>query len=304
MKKALSLLLALILVLSLTACAGNTNSTTAPETTAPAEDTTAAESTEAPTEAPTETLPETEAISELERITAEYEKVRWKYVKDKYEDQVVAYEAQGISKGGIVFFGSSGFTRWSTKYGNTPLEDALPAADGTKICINHGLGGSTVHQLCYYYERMVLAYQPKALVISSYLNDFGKGYTQRNIMTCLEYLCERARTDMPGIRFYITDFRPTAKDKTEGAIQSYLVLNKLISEYCAAHDDCIFVELSKEPFYYNDPKDCGTYKNINTSKYIDDLVHYTPEGYREFAEIWKRVLADELADSTGFVPAK
>ena len=291
MKRVWSLLLALALVICLCACGGNNKETEAP--TKPTEQTTekptekATEATtEATTEAPTEPGP-----TELELLKEAYDKVPARYELSQYESQIKILEMKSQQKNGIVFYGSSGFTRWSTSYGNTPLAEALLADDGTMVCVNHGFGGSTVHQLVYNYERMVKAYEPRALVISSYLNDMSKGYTNEEIMICLKYLVELTRTDLPGIRFYITDYRPTVNGS---AVGRYTSLNKEIGEYCAAHDDCTFVELSKEPFYYTDPKYCGTYTNVNAAKYVEDGVHYTPEGYQEFAEIWKKVLADEL----------
>ena len=279
-------------------------------TTAAPEESSAPETTAAETEAetpsiPETTEPETAPQTELERLEEAYSKVTWRVMKDKYAWGCNEYEAKGISKGGIVFYGSSGFTSWSKRFGNDKdLEDMIVADDGTKICVNHGLGGTTVHELCYFYDRMVKAYEPKALVISSFINDITKGYQNDKIMICLEYLCEMTRTDFPGINIYITDYRPNAKFVGQYDLDRRFSLNQLVKEYCDAHDDCTFIELSKEPLYYKDAASVGTYMNVNTDIFLDDLLHLKPEGYVELAKVYKRVLAKELASSEGFIPAK
>ncbi len=274
MKKFIVTVLCLLMCFSLFSCGESKPETKATEK----------ETTEAPTE------------SELDKLQKKYDLIPCRREEgiNYYNDKIDEIEAKGIKQGGIVFYGSSGFTRWNAANGHTPLEEAVTAKDGSQICLNHGFGGSTCHELCFYYERMVKAYKPKALVISSMINDPGFGYTNDEMMTCVEYLCERARTDMPGIHIYLTDVRPTAKEITDAAYFSKSDMNAKVKKYCDAHDDVTLVELSKEQMYYLDEKSVGTYRNINTSIFIEDMVHYTTEGYHLFAEVWKRVLDADL----------
>ena len=62
---------------------------------------------------------------------------------NRLEKEVIAYEQQPVETGKILFYGSSGFTRWKPKYGMRPLEDEILGKDGTLACINHGFGSST-----------------------------------------------------------------------------------------------------------------------------------------------------------------
>lgn len=211
----------------------------------------------------------------------------------RYEDQIKAFEAQPVEEGKILFYGSSGFTRWSAKYGNTPLEDALLSESGEKVCLNHGFGGSTMHELCHFYERAVKPYKPKAIVITSFVNDFG-AYTNDEMLKLMQWLLEKLRTDFPGIHIYITDFRPNAKDHTDNEINRMLQLNEKLLAYSKVYSDTKVIELSKEPYYYVSESDAGTYMNINKKMFIEDLMHYTPEGYKDFAESFKRALKEEL----------
>lgn len=117
-----------------------------------------------------------------------------------YENSVKLIEERGpIEEGKIIFYGSSGFTRWSEKHGNRNIQDMILGKNGEKVILNHAFGGSTVEELLYYYPRLIRPYKPKALCISCYLNDFSFGYTVQEIMMLLSRLLEYARTDMPGI---------------------------------------------------------------------------------------------------------
>ena len=50
-----------------------------------------------------------------------------------YEKEVEAYEREPVEKGLIMFYGSSGFTRWKPKWGHRALEDDIRRKDGRFI---------------------------------------------------------------------------------------------------------------------------------------------------------------------------
>ena len=43
----------------------------------------------------------------------------------RLESRIVEFEQETIQKGKILFYGSSGFTRWKPKYGMRPLEEEI-----------------------------------------------------------------------------------------------------------------------------------------------------------------------------------
>ena len=216
---------------------------------------------------------------------------------DRYEKDVLEYEKAPAKPGKIIFYGSSGFTRWKASYGNRPLEECIIGKDGKPAAINHGIGGSTVEDILYYYPRLVKAWKPRALVITSYINDYACGYSPEEIMFLLARLLADARTDMPGIKLYLTDVRPNAKHN-DGYDKEWddftRTTNRLLKEYCAAHEDTALIELSKEALYYKNKEDIGNYFKTNDDIFIEDKIHFTPEGYDLFAEAFNRALADIL----------
>lgn len=211
---------------------------------------------------------------------------------DRYSDTILNFSREGIPDGAIVFYGSSGFTRWSTKYGNTPVEEAILTESGEQICVNRGFGGSNVHDLCMQYYAVLQNYNFKAIVITTFMN--ASGYTVLEQMQLLAWLLTQIRNDHPDAHIYITDFRPTAKDMSASAIKTRYEYNDRLAKYCANFDNITIIELSKAPMFYNDPADAGTYKNINKDIFVEDQVHYTKEGYDMVTEVFKEALAEEL----------
>ena len=96
-------------------------------------------------------------------------KVGLKYIegwKESMEDEVLAYEQEPVVKGQIVCYGPSNFTRWSKKWGNTPIAEMLPGKSGKPCVINRGFGSSCAEHQLYYYHRMIRPLEPKVLVYS------------------------------------------------------------------------------------------------------------------------------------------
>ena len=110
----------------------------------------------------------------------------------RLESRILEFEQETVHTGKILFYGSSGFTRWKPKYGMRPLEEEVRGKDGSLACINHGFGSSTAEELLYYYPRAIKPWAPRALVISIVHNDRGWGYSPNEIMTNLAFGCTYA----------------------------------------------------------------------------------------------------------------
>ena len=212
----------------------------------------------------------------------------------RLEERIEIFEQKEIETGKIMFYGNSGFTRWCQRWGHRDLEDIL-AKDGSRIAINHGFGTSTTEEQLYYYRRAVLPWKPKALVMLSYGNNAGQGYSPSEMINLLARLCEWARCDIPGIKFYLCNCRPLEK-YTENPNSLYGVreYNYLLESYCNRHDDCIYVDHTKSTLFYDNPKDLGGYDKIRTDLFVEDKVHYNQIGYDIYRDFFLNVLDDIL----------
>lgn len=216
-----------------------------------------------------------------------------KRLEKKY---VLEYEKEEIEKGLIMFYGDSSFTRWKPASGHRALEDDIRMKDGSKAVINHGFGTSTAEEQLYFYNRMVLPWEPRALVVQTHGNDTDLNYSPEEIIFLQSRLLEYARCDMPGIKFYLCDVRPLQKtmDDKYTFYHHIIQYNELLKDYCAKHDDCTYVCHTESPLFYNKPADVGRYDTIRTDIFVEDQVHYNQKGYDLYREFFLQVLDDIL----------
>lgn len=210
---------------------------------------------------------------------------------DRLKRDISRYDDAPIQEGGIVFYGSSGFTCWgarNSKNTNRPLEEDIPG------CINRGFGGATAEELLYYYPQYIRPLKPRALVVSIVHNDRGWGYNPNEVVTNLAKLFEIARTDFPGIRLYACDCRPTLKFVTDMHLRYMNEFNQLLKEYCARHEDTDFVDHIHHPIWFNDPADVGDYKKIRTDMFVEDEIHFNQLGYDLYKVFMEEVLKEVL----------
>lgn len=215
----------------------------------------------------------------------------------RLEETILEYEKVPVQENMILFYGDSGFTRWKIRYGNSNLEDEIRRKDGSQAVINHGFGSSTAEEQLYYYPRMVKRWKPRALVLMSYGNDRDYAYSPSEIVALQARLMAYARKDIPGIRFFVCDARPLAKHLGDLCWMSWsnhmYEYNQLIADYCAGHDDCTLVRHIDSPLFFDDPEAVGDYKKIRTDVFVEDQVHYNPQGYGLYRKFFEEIL-DEL----------
>lgn len=212
-----------------------------------------------------------------------------------YESEVVAYEQKPIEKGKILFLGSSGFTRWSTKYHHRPLEEDIRMKDGSPAAVNHGVGGSTGEELLFYYDRLVRPWAPRALVLRVFPNDRYKGYSPAEVMFLCSRIMAYARADFPGIRLYACDVTPNKHNLGDKCwLAHVLQFNSMLKDYCQKHEDTTYVCHTAFPGFYNDPADVGDYFKIRQDIFVEDNLHFTQEGYDIYRDMFLQVLDDIL----------
>lgn len=198
--------------------------------------------------------------------------------KSDLEAQVQRYEAEPIQTGKIVFYGPSNFTRWSEKYGVTPLAEALPGKSGSHCAINRGFGSSCPEHHLYYYSRMVRPLAPKVLVYAPGLgNGTSFGYTPDELLPLAQRVVLYALSDFPDLRVYLCGL--PARYSSEAA----LIYNQQLRQFAEETPNCTFVDMADYP------------QLARTDVLSEDKVHYNAEGYRLYGEMFREVLKDELA---------
>ena len=203
--------------------------------------------------------------------------------KTDLEKQVCDYEAENAEPGQIVFYGPSNFTRWSTKYGMTPLREVLLGASGKPCCVNRGFGSTCPEHHLYYYHRMVKPLAPKILVYFPGIgNGLGFGYTIEEQWEMAQRVMVYAKTDFPDLKICLLGLNLYKASKGS----RYEISKKFDSwlrEFAEEMPDCRYISTSDYvPLHRDDI-------------YVEDNVHYNQEGYRIYGDFFKEALKDELA---------
>ena len=216
------------------------------------------------------------------------------------EDRVKRLEAYPVEKGRILFYGHSLFTRCSVEpinhWGHPVLEDSVLAKDGSKACLNHGFGSSCAEHLLYYYNRLVTPYEPRALVLATGGNDFGRGYSPEEVMFLTARVIEYFQADFPGAPVYLFTYDPSVKGKGAKTSVRFLrrYFDEMVEEYCRTREGCTAVRLIDQPFYFDDPADIGDYDKIREDIFDTDQNHLNTKGYEMFMDFLRNLLEDIL----------
>lgn len=218
----------------------------------------------------------------------------------RFEKSIEKYESVPVQTGKILFYGHSLFTRcsWIFKTGTNPnplLEEEVRMKDGSQAIVNHGFGTSSADDLLYYYDRMVRPYKPRALVLATSGNDIGFGYSAKDIMEILARVIHWAQADFPGIPIFVIGNGPALA--RVGQVNVYTRLRKeydvLLRAFCEVTENCTYVDLGNQPFYYNDPEDIGDFDKVRDDIFASDDKHFNAKGYGYFMDFVREFL-DEL----------
>ena len=175
--------------------------------------------------------------------------------------------------GGILFVGSSSFTKW---------KDVQAYFPGFPI-INRGFGGSSLPDVIYYAEQTILKYKPKQIYIYCGENDLAGNKTVT------------ADTVLKRFKQLFSIIRKNLSKKTEVVFVSIKpsVLRWKLEDK--------FVEANEKIKKYIESKSHASFVNVHTAMlkpdgevmtdiFISDNLHMNPKGYA----IWQGIIAPTL----------
>lgn len=155
--------------------------------------------------------------------------------ENRFEKNVRAYEAADQidppPRGAILLAGDSQFFRWKT------LHDDLP---GYTI-INRGIDSFQLSDLLPYTERLVLAYQPRMIVLHVGGNDVHNGKSAAQILADFKAFVAWVRTALPDVPIAFTSTTPGPGRWDEAARRQET--NRVIKDYVATQKNLHFIDL-------------------------------------------------------------
>jgi len=195
-----------------------------------------------------------------------------------FETAIVQFEeADSIEfppKESIVVIGSSSIRVWTA----TINDDLAPLT-----IIPRGFGGSNMNDALYYTNRIILPYEPRAVVIYEGDNDVAQGVSPRRIVTTFNKLIKSIYNKRPNCRIYFISIKPSIS--RWHLWEDMQKTNKLIEKECSKNELLTYVDVASPMLNENElPRN-----NI----FLEDNLHMNSAGY----SIWKNVLKPILLES-------
>jgi lysophospholipase L1-like esterase len=195
----------------------------------------------------------------------------------RFSDAIAAFDlADSLNpppKGAIVCIGSSSIRGWHENI----KDDLSPLT-----IIPRGFGGSNMNDALYFTDRIVLPYEPRAIVVYEGDNDIAQKITPKKILNTFRLFVTEVHTELPQCRIYFLSIKPSISrwslwQKMEKA-------NNLIAQECSKDQRLTFVDVSSNML----DKEGKPQKEL----FLEDDLHMTRAGYLIWKDILKPILIE------------
>lgn len=180
----------------------------------------------------------------------------------RFEEEIKLFEEfdskNSFPEDAILFVGSSSIRMWKTA-------EAFPEMP----VINRGFGGSHFSDLQYYYDELVLPYDPSVVVLYEGDNDVASGKSNDQVFEDYLEFTDRLASDFPDARLVFVPIKPSSS-RWEMWPQMKEA-NQRIKNHMSENDQFYYVDLAS-PILGSD----GT---PDDSLFLDDLLHLNEDGY-------------------------
>ena len=182
---------------------------------------------------------------------------------ERFESTILAYEKQDKAAAPpaqpTLFIGSSTFTRWK----------AIPTEFKEFTAMNRAFGGSTLADLVYYVDRMIVAYKPKTIVLYAGTNDIAAGISPQQAAKDFSQLDSLIHAALPQTHIYFISAIPSpSRTKVAGRMDEF---NALVQKHIAGHAYLHYIDAR---FVLSDAE-----KQPNPKLYVADRLHPNQDGY-------------------------
>ena len=189
----------------------------------------------------------------------------------RFEADIRAFEVADRASppplGGVVFIGSSSIQAWRTLAADFP---------GVPV-LNRGFGGSTLADVVYYADRILLPYRPRLVVLYAGDNDLALGRTPERVLGDYRALVARLRAARPGALVAFVAIKPSPARRIY--IDRVREANRLIRTEIARDSLQVYVDV------FTPMLDASG--QPRPELFVADSLHLTRAGYL----LWRALLA-------------
>ena len=194
-----------------------------------------------------------------------------------FKDEIAAFQKlddiQMPKAGGILFVGSSSFTKW------VDVNDYFPGFPIT----NRGFGGSSLTDVIFYSESVILKYKPKQIYIYCGENDIAASdsITPEIVFNRFKQLYSIIRKNLDRkIQVVYVSIKPSiARWKYE---QKFVETNSLIKEFLSKKKHNLFLDVHSAMLESD--------RSVKKDIFIGDQLHMNAKGYK----IWQGIIMPTL----------
>lgn len=163
----------------------------------------------------------------------------------------------------VAFYGSSTIKFWSDY--DAPFD--------SNETVNLGFNGATIDACVYYFERIILPYQPRSLVLYAGDNDIGNKHSSNKVIDRYVSLLEKVDRHLPGIPVTILGVKLSP---TRLAMSSTVEnTNKMLKQLARTRPNTLYVDTNNVIL--------DKQGNVDESLFEDDRLHLNRKGYQKLS---------------------
>jgi len=200
---------------------------------------------------------------------------------NSFEKDILAFEASDRinppPKNAILFIGSSSIRMWKTLAKDFPEYRV----------INRGFGGSQISDSIYFADRIVIPYEPRAIVFYAGGNDINAKKSPDTVFNDFKTFVSAVRGKLPATKIVYISVAPNPARWAQ--IEQIREANQLIRDYAATQNGLSFIDVH--------PVMLGEDGQPKPDIYLTDKLHMNEKGYA----IWTEVVGRHLK-SLGLAP--
>ncbi|MFK8051681.1 MAG: GDSL-type esterase/lipase family protein [Woeseiaceae bacterium] len=199
----------------------------------------------------------------------------------RFSSAIAAFERRDESnppaQDAVLFVGSSSIRMWAPHI----AKDLHPIP-----VVARGFGGSNMHDVNFFFDRIISPYRPRAIVVYVGENDIAQGISPKQLLAEYESFVATVKSTLPDTRVYYLSIKPAPARR--GAWKTMSKANQLIADYSSRDAALFFVDVATPMLDASG----GPRADIH----IDDGIHMNRQGYKIWTDILKPVLlANEIA---------
>lgn len=201
---------------------------------------------------------------------------------EKFEKEIAAFEQIDMRsryvKDLVIFTGSSTIKNWHNDLGSD--FEGLPM-------LGRGFGGSKMKDLLHFMDRVVLKYQPRAVVVYEGDNDINSGMKPEEVLRLFQEFQKRFHKTMPQSKIYFMTVKPSPKRWEKWPLMKQF--NDDLKSWAATTKNVTVIDITATIL--------GADGQPEKELFKEDMLHVNRKGYQRWQKVIRPVLMHDLAKS-------